>query len=91
MTRLANPNEYGLAVTGFRVDDLADGLEKSDWISVLSTTTVEECRQWIRQMRNEGGGRGRGFLRRGTLLGIVEHNEVTGIVEIEEVMGEDLT
>jgi D-arabinose 5-phosphate isomerase GutQ len=82
--------------TAYVLDGLVDEfgkveIEKSDWISVLSTTTVEECRQWIRQMRNEGGGRGRGFLRRGTLLGIVEHNEVTGIVEIEEVMGEDLT
>ena len=64
-------------------------VEKTDWISVLGSSTVEECRRWIHQMRNEGTGRGKEFLRRGTLLGIVEHNEVTGIVEIEDVMGED--
>jgi hypothetical protein len=40
-------------------------------------------------MREEGTGRGKEFLRRGTLLGIVDHNEVIGIVEIEDVMGED--
>jgi D-arabinose 5-phosphate isomerase GutQ len=76
------------------VEDFEDELgrvvvERTDWISVLSTSTVEECRQWIRQMRDEGSGRGRYFLKRGTLLGIVEHNEVTGIVEIEDVMGDD--
>lgn len=65
-------------------------IEKTDWISVLGSTTVDECRRWIHQMRNEGCGRGREFLRRGTLLGIVDqNNEVTGIVEIEEMMGED--
>jgi D-arabinose 5-phosphate isomerase GutQ len=64
-------------------------IERTDWISVLSSTTVEECKRWIHQMRNEGSGRGRDFLKRGTLLGIVDHNEVTGVVEIEEVMGED--
>ncbi|ETI28074.1 hypothetical protein G647_00523 [Cladophialophora carrionii CBS 160.54] len=64
-------------------------VERTDWISVLNSTTVEECRRWIHQMRNEGTGRGRDFLKRGTLLGIVEHNEVTGVVEIEDVMGED--
>ncbi|EXJ72559.1 uncharacterized protein A1O5_03705 [Cladophialophora psammophila CBS 110553] len=66
-------------------------VEKTDWISVLSSTTVEECKRWIHQMRDEGSGRGKEFLKRGTLLGIVEHNEVTGVVEIEDVMGEDLT
>ncbi|KAJ9607188.1 hypothetical protein H2200_008260 [Cladophialophora chaetospira] len=64
-------------------------VEKSDWISVLSSSTVDECRTWIHQMRDEGNGRGREFLKRGTLLGIVEHNEVTGVVEIEDVLGED--
>lgn len=64
-------------------------IEKTDWISVLSSSTVDECRKWIHQMRDEGTGRGKQFLKRGTLLGIVEHNEVTGIVEIEDVMGDD--
>ncbi len=64
-------------------------IERSDWISVLSSSTVDDCRRWIHQMRDEGSGRGRQFLKRGTLLGIVEHNEVTGIVEIEDVMGDD--
>jgi len=64
-------------------------IEKTDWISVLGTTSTDECRQWIHQMREEGSGRGKEFLRRGTLLGIVDNNEVTGIVEIEELLGED--
>lgn len=64
-------------------------IEKTDWISVLGTNTVDECKRWIYQMREEGTGRGKAFLRRGTLLGIVERNEVTGIVEIEDVMGEE--
>jgi len=77
------------------VADLEDELgrlevEKTDWISVLGSTTVDECKQWILQMRGaESNGRGRDFLRRGTLLGIVDHNEVTGIVDIEDVMGDD--
>jgi len=84
----------GLQDPSVPIHDLVDRLgrvvvERSDWISVLSSSTVEECRRWIHQMRNEGSGRGKEFLRRGTLLGVVEHNEVTGIVEIEEVMGED--
>ena len=41
-------------------------------------------------MRSEE--RGRGFLRKGTVLGIVdERNEVTGVVEIEDVVGDDLS
>jgi hypothetical protein len=84
-----------LQVPELPVADLQDQLggvvvEKTDWISVLANTTVAECRRWIHQMRDEGSGRGKEFLRRGTLLGIVDQsNEVTGIVEIEELMGED--
>ncbi|KIW15788.1 hypothetical protein PV08_05838 [Exophiala spinifera] len=84
-----------LPSTEVGVADLTDAfggvvIEKTDWISVLGSTTVDECRRWIHQMRNEGCGRGREFLRRGTLLGIVDgNNEVTGIVEIEEMMGEE--
>jgi len=76
------------------ISDLEDDfgkvvIEKTDWISVLGSTSVDECKRWIHQMREEGTGRGKEFLRRGTLLGIVDHNEVIGIVEIEDVMGED--
>ena len=64
-------------------------IEKPDWISVLGACTVDECRAWILAMREEG--RGREFLRKGTVLGIVDdRNEVSGVVEIEDVVGEDL-
>ena len=49
---------------------------------------LTEAKQWICQMRNEGDGRGREFLRHGTILGIVENNEVTGVVELEELLGD---
>lgn len=65
-------------------------VEKSDWISILGHTPIEETRQWICNMRDEGDGRGKTFLRHGTILGIVdENNEVTGVVEIEELLGDD--
>lgn len=83
---LQNPET---AVSDLRDDFGKVVVEKTDWISVLGTTTVEECRSWIHQMREGGSGRGKEFLRRGTLLGIVDHNEVTGVVEIEDLMGED--
>ncbi|KAK4946912.1 hypothetical protein LTR10_014054 [Elasticomyces elasticus] len=76
------------------IEDLEDQygrvvVEQTDWISVLGTISVEECTTWIHQMRNEGAGRGKDFLKRGTLLGIVDYNnEVTGVVEIEELLGE---
>lgn len=63
-------------------------VERTDWISILGETTVEEARQWIVKMRDEGEGRGKDFLRHGTILGIVVDNEVTGVVEIEELLGE---
>nr|KAK5436068.1 hypothetical protein LTR18_009647 [Exophiala xenobiotica] len=94
--RMIGPRRIqSLQVPELPVADLQDQLggvvvEKTDWISVLANTTVAECRRWIHQMRDEGSGRGKEFLRRGTLLGIVDQsNEVTGIVEIEELMGED--
>jgi D-arabinose 5-phosphate isomerase GutQ len=64
-------------------------VEKSDWISILGETTVQEARDWIVRMRNEGEERGKAFLRHGTVLGIVVGDEVMGVVEIEEVLGDD--
>ena len=69
----------------------ANGLvvERADWISVLGDCTVGDAREWILKMRAEG--RGQTFLMRGTILGIVDaKNEVSGVVEIEDVVGEDL-
>jgi hypothetical protein len=63
-------------------------LEKSSWISILASSTIEETRQWIAKMLAEP--RGKTFLKPGTLLGIVdEKGEVSGVVEIEEITGED--
>jgi D-arabinose 5-phosphate isomerase GutQ len=63
-------------------------LERTDWISILGETPIEEAKAWICKMRNEGSERGKDFLHHGTILGIVENNEVTGVVEIEELLGE---
>ncbi|RMZ81705.1 hypothetical protein DV737_g2432, partial [Chaetothyriales sp. CBS 132003] len=64
-------------------------VEKTDWISVLGRTPIEEVKRWICQMRNQGDGRGRAFLKHGTILGIVENNQVTGVVEIEDLLGDE--
>jgi hypothetical protein len=62
-------------------------IEKQDWISILGSCPVEEASQWILNMRKEP--RGRTFLKKGTVLGIVdEKNEVSSVVEIEDVVGE---
>lgn len=62
-------------------------IEKQDWISILGSWPVEEAKQWIFTMRKEG--RGRTFLKNGTILGIVDgNNEVSAVVEIEDVVGE---
>ncbi len=62
-------------------------IEKQDWISVLGSCPVDEAKQWILNMRKQG--RGRTFLRKGTVLGIVdEKNEVSAVAEIEDVVGE---
>lgn len=64
-------------------------IERADWISVLGECAVGDAREWILKMRAEG--RGQDFLMRGTILGIVDsRNEVSGVVEIEDVVGEDL-
>lgn len=85
--RLLDPN---IEVKSF-TDDLGPlVIERTDWISVVGDCTVEECRQWIIKMRTEGDGRGRHFLRPGTILGIVDgHSQKSGVVEIEDVVGED--
>ena len=64
-------------------------VERPDWISVLGECPIADAREWILKMREEG--RGQTFLMKGTILGIVDkRNEVSGVVEIEEVAGEDL-
>ena len=63
-------------------------VEKTDWISIPAQSTVDEARAWIERMRSEP--RGRTFLKAGTILGIVdEKGEVSGVVEIEDVVGEE--
>lgn len=63
-------------------------IEKQDWISILGNCPINEAKQWVLNMRN--GGRGRTFLKKGTILGIVdEKNEVSGVVEIEDLIGEE--
>lgn len=65
-------------------------VERPDWISVLGDCPIADCREWILKMREEG--RGCTFLMRGTILGVVDKkNEVSGVVEIEEIVGEDLS
>ena len=64
-------------------------VEKSDWISLPGDSSVEEARSWIDSMRSQP--RGRTFLKSGTILGIVDKsNEVNGVVEIEDVIGDEL-
>ena len=63
-------------------------VEKGDWISVEAANTVQEARDWILRMRQSG--RGKTFLKRGTVLGIVDAQQcVSGVVEIEEIIDED--
>lgn len=63
-------------------------IEKSDWISILGSNTTLEAREWILKMRE--GSRGKEFLKEGTVLGIVDmKGEVSAVVEIEDVVGED--
>ena len=60
-------------------------VQKPDWISVPAACEVEEARAWIGNMR--ACERGRTFLRRGTVLGIVDGQGcVSGVVEIERVV-----
>lgn len=62
-------------------------IEKQDWISILGSCPLDEAKQWISDMRQEV--RGRSFLKKGTVLGIVDgKNEVSAVVEIEDLVGE---
>ncbi|KAJ9657084.1 hypothetical protein H2198_004576 [Neophaeococcomyces mojaviensis] len=85
--RLADPS---IPVTDFADECGRLVVERTDWISVLGDCTIEECREWIVKMRTEGNARGRQFLRPGTILGIVDgYSQKSGVVEIEDVVGED--
>ena len=60
-------------------------VEREDWISVPAVCELEEVKVWIDSMR--ACERGRTFLRRGTVLGIVDGGgAVSGVVEIERVV-----
>lgn len=73
-------------VSSSEADILA--VEKPDWISIPAGNSVLEAREWILAMRD--GPRGKYFLKEGTVLGIVDaKGEVSAVVEIEEVVGED--
>lgn len=63
-------------------------VEKADWISILESNSVLEAKDWILGMRE--GERGKDFLKEGTILGVVDSKgSVSGVVEIEDVVGED--
>lgn len=65
-------------------------VEHDDWISIPGDWKVAECAQWIVQMRTEGDGRGREFLKPGTILGIVDaQSNKSSVIEIEDVVGDD--
>ena len=85
--RLVDPS---VPVQGF-VDERGPlVVERTDWISVLGDCTIQECKEWIIRMRTEGNARGRQFLRPGTILGIVDcYSQKSGVVEIEDVVGDD--
>lgn len=71
------------------LSSLDDGIviEKGDWISIDAANSVQEARDWILQMRKSE--RGRTFLKEGTILGIVDAQQlVSGVVEIEEIMSD---
>ena len=62
-------------------------VEKGDWISVEAANSVQEARDWILRMRLSE--RGKTFLKKGTVLGVVDAlKSVSGVVEIEEIVEE---
>ncbi|KAL8728097.1 MAG: hypothetical protein Q9166_005622 [cf. Caloplaca sp. 2 TL-2023] len=69
---------------------LEDGIiiEKGDWISIPAATSIQEAQEWVLHMRQTS--RGRTFLKRGTVLGIVDGQRcVSGVVEMEEIIDDD--
>lgn len=63
-------------------------VEKVDWISIPEGNSVLEAKDWILGMRE--GERGKDFLKAGTILGVVDFKgSVSGVVEIEDVVGEE--
>ena len=63
-------------------------VEKGDWISVEAANSIQEAQDWILRMRQSE--RGKTFLKRGTILGIVDGQKcVSGVVEIEEIIDEE--
>ena len=63
-------------------------VEKTDWISIPAANSVQEARDWIFEMRAKE--RGKEFLKAGTIMGVVDGKGlVSGVVEIEDVVGED--
>ena len=86
--RVQKLQEMDEAVTNYNDGSIV--VERSDFISVLGDCTIEEAQLWILKMRSEE--RGKTFLHPGTILGIVDkQNEVSGVVEIEDVVGDDWT
>ena len=62
-------------------------VEKGDWISVEAANSVQEAQDWILRMRQSE--RGKTFLKKGTVLGVVDaQKSVSGVVEIEEIVEE---
>ena len=84
---LTNPE---LLIKGYRDDKGVLMVEHDDWISIPGDMKVAECARWIIQMRTEGDGRGREFLKPGTILGIVDaDSNKSSVVEIEDIVGDD--
>ncbi|KAL8936612.1 MAG: hypothetical protein Q9216_004841 [Gyalolechia sp. 2 TL-2023] len=63
-------------------------VERGDWISIDAASSVQEARNWILQMRQSK--RGKTFLKKGTILGVVDAlQSVSGVIEIEEITSEE--
>lgn len=83
--RLGRATDLGQALRSL---DNGIVVEHGDWISIEAADSVQEARDWILQMRQTE--RGPTFLRQGTILGIVDAQQCkSGVVEIEEIVGDD--